>query len=242
MIEHLKGFLEHRGIRALDRALTDPVFMRQLVDRLPLDGLALLQAKWSTAAMINREMIHAEPLADRLAVLDRGLRSVTRPGLWLEYGVFRGETLRHIASQAPAGTLVHGFDVFAGLPEDWRHGFPAGTFATPQADLAALPANTRLVPGLFADSLPPFLTQHAEPVAFLHMDCDLYSSCVDVLSLLAERFVAGTVIVFDELMGYPGWEQGEYLAFQEFIARQRRGYRFLAYNRSGEQAALQFTD
>ena len=46
----------------------------------------------------------------------------------LEFGVFRGRSLRMIARRAPAGALVLGFDSFRGLDVDWRAGFGARTF------------------------------------------------------------------------------------------------------------------
>jgi hypothetical protein len=51
----------------------------------------------------------------------------------------------------------------------------------------------------------------------LHIDCALYSSTACVLRLVAERIVPGTVILFDELIGYPGWQEGEYKALCEWV-------------------------
>ena len=33
------------------------------------------------------------------------------------------------------------------------------------------------------------------------------------------RFVAGTIVVFDEYFGYHGWQRHEHKAFQEFLSR-----------------------
>jgi len=35
------------------------------------------------------------------------------------------------------------------------------------------------------------------------------------------------VIVFDEYFNFPGWEQHEYKAFQEFIAATNRTYEYI---------------
>ena len=59
----------------------------------------------------------------------------------------------------------------------------------------------------------------AERVAFAHIDCDIYSSAATVLRLLSPRICAGSVIVFDEWCGYPGWELHEAKAWQEFQAQ-----------------------
>ena len=42
-----------------------------------------------------------------------------------------------------------------------------------------------------------------------------YSSTKCVFDNLGPQIVSGTVIMFDELMGYEGWEQHEYRALQE---------------------------
>ena len=74
---------------------------------------------------------------------------------------------------------VAGFDVFTGLPETWRTGFPAGEFAQEPPDI---PGAT-VVAGLFEDTLPAFLAETDEAIAFVHVDCDLYSSTKTVLDL-----------------------------------------------------------
>ena len=69
------------------------------------------------------------------------------------------------------------------------------------------------------------------PVAFIHVDCDLYSSTKTILSLLAPRLVSGSVILFDEYFNYPNWEQHEFKAFQEFVAASAVKYTYLAFAR-----------
>jgi len=58
---------------------------------------------------------------------------------------------------------VYGFDTFSGLPEAWEQGAGGDTFDAGAFDLAgklpAVPANARLVKGLFSDTLPPFLME-----------------------------------------------------------------------------------
>lgn len=56
-----------------------------------------------------------------------------------------------------------------------------------------------------------------------------------VLSGLKGRIVPGTMIVFDEYFNYPGWEQHEFRAFQEFVATTGLRYRYLGFA-SREQA------
>ena len=102
------------------------------------------------------------------------------------------------------------------------------------AGLAAPPHAIPPAPVVTAVTYGP--TRVVGPVAFLHVDCDVYSSTVDVLRGLAERFQPGTVIVFDEYFNYPGWERHEFKAWQEFISERRVEYAYLGYAR--QQVAL----
>jgi hypothetical protein len=74
-----------------------------------------------------------------------------------------------------------------------------------------------LVVGWFDQTLPGFVKKHQDPIALLHVDCDLYSSTVTILNNLKDQIVPGTVIVFDEYINYPGWQLDEFKAWQEHI-------------------------
>ena len=92
---------------------------------------------------------------------------------------------------------------------------------------------------LFNESLPDWKEAHPGPVVFFHMDADLYSSTRTVLDLLADRVVPGTVLQFDEYFNYPGWQSGEYRAFQEFVTAHGVTYDYLGYTAGdGEQVAV----
>ena len=68
-------------------------------------------------------------------------------------------------------------------------------------------------------------------MAFIHVDCDLYESTRCVLELLEDRIVPGTIIVFDEYFNYPNWQEHEFRAFQELVARRHMEYQYLGYAR-----------
>ena len=145
-------------------------------------------------------------------------------GLVLEFGVATGRTLRHFARLLPNKT-VYGFDGFCGLPEDWTSRMPRGFFA--RRTRPRVHRNCQLVVGWFENTLPQFVAQHAQPVALLHIDSDLYSSAVTVLENLRTRIVPGTVIVFDEYINYPGWQLDEFKAWQEFVAEHQVKYEYI---------------
>ena len=102
-------------------------------------------------------------------------------------------------------------------------------------------SNVRLYKGWFEDTLPPFREQHPGPVAFLHLDADLYSSTRTILDLLGDGIVPGTVIAFDEFFNYPGWREGEYQAFTEFCRERQVDVRYLGYVRKDQQVAAKVT-
>lgn len=173
------------------------------------------------------------PLRAKLQLLSWALKQAPKQGLVVEFGVAAGSTLREITKQRHA----HGFDSFEGLPEHWYAGYDAGHFAQ---QVPAIPG-TEIHVGWFTDTLPAFLDQHPEPFAFVHMDADLYSSTSTVFDLAADRFVPGTVILFDEFFNYPGWQDHEHRAFEEFRKNYRGGVEYLGYNAMHEQLAVRLT-
>lgn len=166
-----------------------------------------------------------------------GVQQVAVDGMALEFGVATGATLR-IITEGLTGHTVHGFDVFTGLPEDWRTGFTMGAFA--QESLPEV-AGAELVVGLFEDTLPGFLREHTGPVALLHVDADLYSAAVTVFDQVGPRLVEGSVIVFDEYFNYPGWQGGEHKAWTEFVERTGTGFEYLGYTFDSEQLVVRIT-
>lgn len=57
---------------------------------------------------------------------------------------------------------------------------------------------------------------HIPAVAFLHMDMDIYPAALEILEHFVCRMRPNTVLVFDELINYPGWHaDGEYKALEE---------------------------
>ncbi|TDG11612.1 class I SAM-dependent methyltransferase [Seongchinamella unica] len=156
-------------------------------------------------------------------------------GLFLEFGVFKGESIRQIADLFPERE-IHGFDSFEGLPGNWRLGFDKGHFSTELP--TDLPGNVALHQGWFSNSLPIFLAKNEEGISFLHVDCDLYSSTETIFKLLPDRIGSGTIILFDEYYNYPDWEKGEYKAFQEYIAESGKQYEYIAHNIAQCQVAV----
>ena len=194
------------------------------------------EAARSSAELVRTSMTSLVLSTSPQQTLRDALAAAPQDGLALEFGVATGSTLRLIAEARPSGG-VFGFDSFAGLPEDWRLGYDAGEFAQEPPEVEG----AELVVGLFADTLPGFLDSHPGPVAFVHVDCDLYSSTTTVLEHLAPRFVEGTVVLFDEYFNFPGWQEHEHRAWQEHVARTGLGFEYAGLTMDDEQVWVRVT-
>ena len=150
-------------------------------------------------------------------------------GLVLEFGVAEGHSVAEMSMHFGPERIIHGFDSFEGLPETWRPEFPQGIFA---CNVPQVPDNIKLHKGLFNETLPGFLAEHPEQIAFLHLDADLYSSTAYVLEQLEHRLVPGSFVVFDELHYlYPNYVEHEYKAFIEHHDRTGFHYEYLGRRR-----------
>ena len=168
-------------------------------------------------------------------VLLRALRAARVEGLTLECGVYFGRSLNLIAGQT--GGPVHGFDSFQGLPEAWKADEGAGAYST-AGRLPAVAPNVTLHVGWFDEVLPGFFATHPGPIRLLHIDCDLYSSTRTVLAAAGPRLVAGSVLVFDDLLCYPGFEQHELRAFEEYAQSTGLRWELLAATLLGREVAI----
>lgn len=155
----------------------------------------------------------------------------------LEFGVFEGRSLKKITSLV-TNKKIFGFDSFIGLPEDWiinketNDVYKKGHF-----DLGSkIPEikNVKFYKGFFDETIPQYIENYKEPVSFLHIDVDLYSSAKSILFSLNSFIKPGTIIRFDELTDwrlvtnsnfdttknnriYKDWKQGEWQALLEWL-------------------------
>lgn len=178
------------------------------------------------------------PPLTHYALLSEILRLHRPYGVALEFGVGSGQSTRIIAEHMP----VIGFDSFEGLPEDWRDGFPAGSFAQeapPEIDGAHYQV------GLFDVTIPRFNTKGLRDVGLMHIDCDLYSSTATVLAYLGHLLLrhnqvnAHPIVVFDEWHGYDGAEKYEQRAWREWVDASRGNIKWSVLGHSHQAWAVQ---
>jgi predicted O-methyltransferase YrrM len=196
---------EFRGVRTVARLRRRPEW---------------LAADRTAREFLREHMRSSISFSSRWALLEYAIRKARPVGDFLEFGVYRGSSLRYIARSVGPGARVIGFDSFLGLPETWAAGgvvVPRGSFQ-PRA-IPSPPPNATLVAGWFEETVPRFVAQEAPSPSFVHIDSDLYSSARTVLENLGPMMRPGTVIVFDEFLGFPGWAEGEARALREAEAK-----------------------
>jgi len=169
------------------------------------------------------------------ALLALSLKGAPAAGVVAEFGVYHGLSLRRLARQV--ASPIHGFDSFEGLPEDWKPGEPKGSYST-AGRIPKMPEHVQLHRGWFEDTLPSFVGSQQEKLRFVHVDCDLYSSTCTVLEGLRPLLQAGTVLLFDEYLGYEDFEQHEFRAWHEFTARHGIQYEYIGFELIAKQAAV----
>lgn len=225
-----KLYPEHQGLAHLAEALAN-------IKQNQLDKAGVLPAVQKQS--LNWLMQHEQDIqwvGVPTQVLQAAVDVAPAEGMWLEAGVFFGRSINLLAKAT--SRLVHGFDSFEGLPEDWKAGEQKGSYST-GGRLPEVADNVRLHKGWFEHSLPVFLTAHQDALSLLHIDCDLYSSTRTVLEQLANRFVAGTVLIFDDFLGFPGFEQHELKAFEDFIDGSGWSYKVIAASLLSREVAIQ---
>jgi hypothetical protein len=164
--------------------------------------------------------------------------------LLLDLGVWIGWSTRLMSDAS--GRAVYGFDTFSGLVEDWQADDQAvikrGTFSLSEPFARrliqdtgvslhdgipdALDRKVQFVKGSTYEELVPFLAEHpGAPIRLFHMDLDTYDSCVHALETCKDRFVEGSILVFDEYLV----TNSEMRAFYEFQSRYELEWRYRAW-------------
>jgi hypothetical protein len=129
-----------------------------------------------------------------------GKEPAQRKILVLEFGVYKGTSIRYFASGLPnPDCRFFGFDSFEGLPVEWSNK-PAGTFSREGSPPEMDDPRISLVKGWFQDTLPQFaVSADGYDAVLVHMDADVYSSTLFVLSQLWSR-LDQFYVLFDEFM------------------------------------------
>ncbi|GAB5449496.1 class I SAM-dependent methyltransferase [Gymnodinialimonas sp.] len=188
---------------------------------------------------MEQSMLFRNKDKNREYAIKRAIGNEVADGLYVELGVAGGDGCRLFGNMLkPHGLEMTGFDSFEGLEEDWtgmQSGREVGAF-TQAGELPKVPDNVTLVKGWVQDTLPGYLEDTGKaPFAFVHMDMDTYTPTAYAMAAIKSRLRKGTVILFDELYGYPGWKHHEYKALQETL--NEADYRYICF--STESVAIE---
>jgi hypothetical protein len=218
LLANLKRIVSRKRLQKAPSIAVNEILLKRAAE----SSADFIEPHLSTALLIRR--------ADQIR--DYAIRRVLPQGLILELGVYSGRSINQFAeilADAGDARTVYGFDAFEGLSEDWYGKSLAKKVAFNRKGKAPkVQPNVQLVIGWVEKTLAPFLQEHEGPIAFIHMDMDTYSPCKLALELCRDRFVSGTLILFDEHHGYPNWKNGEFKALNEVLGPDE--YRYLAFS------------
>lgn len=155
---------------------------------------------------------------------------------FFEFGVADGDSFRWwVEKNNHTSSKFFGFDTFTGLPEDF--GVMKKSDYDRQGEFPDITDKRVLfVKGMFQDSLPGFMEsyQRQNQRLILHLDADLYSATLYVLTRFAYLLRRDDIIIFDEF----GVPTHEFKAFSEFCHAYGFKYEVLAAVNNYLQVAI----
>lgn len=158
----------------------------------------------------------------RFKIYDKLIEDIDNPIDYLEFGVYQGETIKYWADKIKnSESRFFGFDSFEGLPETYNSTHQKGSFSTcgkiPNTDDDRI----KFIKGWFNDTFPEFLKSFdSKYQKIIHMDADLYSSTLFVLTQIHPFLKNGDIIIFDEF----GSMHHEFRAWIDFTNSYNQKY------------------
>jgi O-methyltransferase len=118
---------------------------------------------------------------------------------YLEFGVASGISFKWWINEIKVDTVkFYGFDTFSGLPEDWGP-FKKGDMSSNNKIPVTNDSRCSFFEGVFQQTLPKFLKNYdSKNRKVIHLDADLYSSTLFVLTSISSILKSGDLIFFDE--------------------------------------------
>jgi hypothetical protein len=118
---------------------------------------------------------------------------------YLEFGVSRGVSFRWWVNKLNhPDCRFYGFDTFDGLPESWGN-FKKGDMSNGCTPPKINDARVSFYQGLFQQTLTNFLSTYTpNKRRVIHLDADLYSATIYVLTTITPYLRKGDVLFFDE--------------------------------------------
>ena len=154
---------------------------------------------------------------------------------YLEFGVSKGNSFRWwISHLTDENARFYGFDTFSGLPEAWGP-FKKGDMNNNNKPPEIEDNRYEFHQGLFQQTLVQFLSNYkSDRKKVIHMDADLYSSTLYVLTIITPVLKPGDIIIFDEF----NVPMHEFNAFKAWTEAFYIKYRVLGQVNNFSQTAL----
>jgi len=154
---------------------------------------------------------------------------------FLEFGVSKGLSFKwwaeHITDKQAE---FFGFDTFTGLPEDWGS-FKKGDMDNKNEPPVMNDERCHFYQGLFQQTLPEFLKSYRSGKRkVIHMDADLYTSTLFVLTSLSPYLRKKDIILFDEF----NVPKHEFKAFSEWTSSYYINYEVIGAVNNFYQVAI----
>jgi len=153
------------------------------------------------------------------------LSRIPSRGLLFEFGVYKGRSINYLAEQLSKKgdrRRIYGFDSFLGMQERIsKYGVHNSRYDLKGIKPVVLP-NVNLIKGHVEETFATFMDNlklKDKSIAFMHLDLGLYQSTKYILEQALPYLKKGTIIDFDELLGYADWQENEYKAMMETIGR-----------------------
>ena len=133
---------------------------------------------------------------------------------YFEFGVAKGHSFKWwVENIKHKNSSFYGFDTFTGLPEDWGP-FKKGEMSNGNKPPQLNDTRHHFYQGIFQDTLYGFLkTYKVGKRKVIHLDADLYSATLFVLTTLSPYLNKGDILMFDEF----NVPLHEYKAFTEWV-------------------------
>ena len=133
---------------------------------------------------------------------------------YLEFGVSKGHSFKWwIENVTHKDSLFFGFDTFTGLPEDWGP-FKKGDMSNRNEPPKINDSRHKFYQGIFQNTLFDFLKSYQpNKKKVIHLDADLYSATLFVLTTLSSFLKKGDILLFDEF----NVPLHEFKAFTEWV-------------------------
>jgi len=166
-------------------------------------------------------------LANRYEVYNIVLNEIKEKKiLYLEFGVAAGESMRYWSKTLThPESILHGFDSFEGLPEDFdMFGSTVKGRFDQQGQFPKIDdGRIRFFKGWFDDTLPTYVVPPHD-ILVINMDADLYSSTKTIFHYIGAQVKVGTYIYFDDM----GRVDHEPKALHEFIETTKLKFEVIA--------------